>query len=139
MPGDFPGISSEAYGTIAKGQSKAEFLEGELAKDIGRRNFIPNLLLHEFEALLLTRIEPFEQWTDDDRVLEPLRAARRTLEPEDVNDGPQTAPSKRILSAMRGYQKTFHGPLIACDIGLDAIRDACPHFDRWLRRLEALV
>jgi hypothetical protein len=25
---------------------------------------------------------------------------------------------------MPGYQKTFHGPLIACDIGLDAMRQA---------------
>lgn len=138
LPGDFPGIGSKAYSVIANGQHKAEFLEREMASDIAQRNFIPNLLLHEFEALLFTRIEPFEQWTDDDSMLEPLRAVRRAMAPEDINDGPQTAPSKRILAAMAGYQKTFHGPLIACDIGLDPIRAACPHFDGWLRTLEAL-
>lgn len=34
-----------------------------------------------------------------------------------INDDPSTAPSKRILALMPGYEKPFHGPLIACDIG----------------------
>ncbi|MCB1953924.1 MAG: DUF4276 family protein, partial [Rhodocyclaceae bacterium] len=77
-------------------------------------------------------------WTDDDRVLEPLRTIRGTTSPEDINDSPHTAPSKRILATMAGYQKTFHGPLIACDIGLDAMRRECPHFAGWLQKIEAL-
>jgi hypothetical protein len=109
-----------------------------MVQDIGLGNFIPNLIVHEFEALLFTDIKPFEQWTDDDRALEPLRMARRHAAPEEINDGRETAPSKRILAAMNGYQKTVHGPLIACDIGLDAIRAACPHFDAWLAKLERL-
>jgi hypothetical protein len=68
-----------------------------------------------------------------------LRQIRATTSPEDINDSPETAPSKRILAAMSGYQKTFHGPLIACDIGIDPMRAACPHFDQWLRALEGLV
>ena len=139
LPGDFPGKGSIAYPGEANGHRKAEFLETELARDIDQRNFIPNLLVHEFEALLFTQIDAFEQWTDDDQVLEPLRKVRRTLSPEDINDSAQTAPSKRILAAMPGYQKTFHGPLIACEIGLDSIRTACPHFDSWLRTIEALA
>jgi hypothetical protein len=139
LPGDFPGKSSTAYPATGSGQRKAEFLEAELATDIGQRNFIPNLLVHEFEALLFAQIDAFEQWTNDDRVLEPLRAVRNTTSPEDINDSSNTAPSKRILAAMTGYQKTLHGPLIACDIGLDAIREACPHFDEWLKKIEALA
>lgn len=138
LPGDFPGKSSPAYPSTGNGQRKAEFLEAELAKDIAQRNFIPNLLVHEFEALLFVQIDAFEQWTDDDRVLEPLRAIRGTTSPEDINDSPHTAPSKRILATMAGYQKTFHGPLIACDIGLDAMRRECPHFAEWLQKIEAL-
>lgn len=138
LPGDFPGKSSPTYLHTRNGKRKAEFLEAELAKDIGHRNFIPNLIVHEFEALLFVQIEAFEQWTDDDRVLEPLRAVRNTTSPEDINDSPLTAPSKRILTVMTGYQKTFHGPLIACDIGLDAMRRECPHFAQWLQKIEAL-
>jgi hypothetical protein len=139
LPGDFPGKSSPAYPALASGQSKAQFLEAELARDIGERNFIPNLLVHEFEALLFAQIDAFEEWTDDDRVLEPLRTVRKMASPEDINDSVHTAPSKRILNAMPGYQKTFHGPLIACAIGLDSIRAACPHFDRWLTTIEGLA
>ncbi len=139
LPGDFPGMSSADYPKMGSGRQKAEFLEAALTQDIGQRNFLPNLLVHEFEALLFVRVEAFADWTDDDRVLEPLRAVSATTAPEDINDSPQTAPSKRILAAMPGYQKTLHGPLIACDIGLDAIRAGCPHFAGWLNRIESLV
>ena len=139
LPVDFPGKSSAAYPTVGSGAQKAQFLELELASDINFRNFLPNLLVHEFEALLFVQLDMFELWTDDGRVLDSLRAARRTQAPEDINDSPHTAPSKRILAVMKGYQKTFHGPLIACDIGLDAMRQDCPHFHAWLSKIEALA
>lgn len=139
LPSDFPGKSSPAYSAMSGGTRKAVFLEAELGKDVALQNFIPNLLVHEFEALLLTSIDAFESWTDDDDVLEPLRVLRAGTPPEDVNDSPQTAPSKRILNVWPGYQKTSHGPLIACDIGLPALRDACPHFGAWLGKIEALA
>jgi len=139
LPNDFPGKSGIAYPANGSGRNKATFLESELGRDIGRRNFIPNLLVHEFEALLLVRLDAFEQWTDDDSVLDPLRAVRRTTAPEDINDSPDTAPSKRILAVMDGYQKTFHGPIIAGDIGVDEMRAACPHFAAWLLKLEGLA
>lgn len=139
LPSDFPGCKDPAYPATGSGRHKARFLEAEVGRDIDQRNFIPNLLVHEFEALLFVGLDAFRQWTDDDGMLEPLRAARRSTEPEDINHSPHTAPSKRILAAMNGYQKTVHGPLIACDIGLDAIRRSCPHFSGWLSKLEALA
>jgi len=48
-------------------------------------------------------------------------------------------PSKRILHAVQGYQKAEDGPFIAERIGLNVMRSKCPHFDEWLKRLEALV
>lgn len=138
-PGDFPGKTSADYPAMGSGRQKAEFLEAALARDIDQRNFVPHLLVHEFEALLFVRVEAFADWTDDDRVLEPLRAVSATTAPEDINDGPHTAPSKRILAAMPDYQKTIHGPLIAGDIGLDAMRAACPHFAEWLSRIESFA
>ena len=100
MPSDFPGKGSPACPASANGRCKAEFLETELARDVVLPNFIPNLLVHEFEARLFTRVEAFEHWTDNDHVLEPLRAVRRNTSPEDINDSPHTAPSKRILAAV---------------------------------------
>jgi Domain of unknown function (DUF4276) len=139
LPNDFPGKGNLEYPSMGSGQQKAEFLQSKLAEDIDHRNFVPNLLVHEFEALLFTNIDAFQIWTNDDCILEPLRNVCSHTSPEDINDSQQTAPSKRILSAMPSYQKTFHGPLIANDIGLDAMRAACPHFNHWLNILESLI
>ncbi|MEI2418001.1 DUF4276 family protein [Orrella sp. JC864] len=138
LPEDFPGKRDVRYPVQGAGWQKAVFLERALAKDVAQQNFIPHLFVHEFEALLLVDIAAFKPWTDDDDVLEPLMALRRKAEPEEINDGPGTAPSKRILAVWPQYQKTFHGPIIAGEIGLDRIRGACPHFSGWLDKLEAL-
>jgi len=137
VPADFPGKANPACLSQRNGQQKAAFLEAEFGKDISSRNFIPNLLVHEFEALLFTQLDPFTQWLDD-KDLEKLRKIRKTTAPEDINDTPSGAPSKRILSAMRHYKKTTHGTEIANTIGLNSIRAACPHFDGWLKTLECL-
>lgn len=139
LPQDFPGKGIPTFPRTATGHQKALFLETQLALDVGQPNFLANLMVHEYEALLFTQPDLFSKWTDDATLVETLkRALAAAGAPEDINDGPQTAPSKRILAAMPGYQKTFHGPLIACDIGLDAIRQACPHFHTWLLAVEAL-
>lgn len=139
LPDNFPGKAHPDYLHQVGGHKKALFLEQAWSEDIQCRNFIPNLLVHEFEALLFTDIQVFEQWTDNDCLLNPLHEIRRTLAPEEINENPDTAPSKRILAAWQGYQKTFHGPLIACDIGLDSIRSACPHFNQWLLKMESFI
>lgn len=139
LPGSFPGKNSTSYPSSGSGRRKALFLEHAWADDIGRSNFIPNLLVHEFEALLFSDIGAFELWADKEKSLKPLRAISKSTAPEDINDGPQTAPSKRILAALPNYRKAFHGPLIAGEIGLDAIRAKCPHFDGWLRKIDSLV
>ena len=139
LPADFPGKAAPAYPAHASGSAKAQYLEAQLRQDIAEPNFLPNLLVHEYEALLLTQPAQFEQWTSNETVPVTLaQAVAQAGSPEDVNDSPHTAPSKRILAVMPEYQKTFHGPLIACDIGLDALRQACPHFHAWLLAVEAL-
>ena len=68
-----------------------------------------------------------------------LAAEIGSLPPEDVDDGPTTAPSKRLESHLGDYQKTAMGPLVLHDAGLDVIRAACPRFHAWLERLESLM
>ena len=138
LPQDFPGKTDAALAQHETGARKAAMLERALAADIGQPRFIPNLLVHEFEALLFSNLNAFKTWVDDDCTVERLLAGTGGRAPEDINDAPATAPSRRILAAMNGYQKTLHGPLIAIDIGLDTIRARCPHFDGWLKKLEAL-
>lgn len=141
LPGDFPGKNAAGFPAKGTGKQKADFLETRLAADINEPNFIPYLMVHEFEALLFVKPNAFGDWTEDSQgIVDSLAAIAQSHEtPENINDGPQTAPSKRILGLMPGYQKTFHGPLIAAEIGLDSLRQACPHFNSWLLRLEQLV
>jgi hypothetical protein len=97
-------------------------------------------MVHEFEALLFVKPEAFGDWTDSQGLVDSLVAiARAHTTPEHINDSPETAPSKRITRLMPGYEKPFHGPLIAAEIGLDLLRQACPHFNSWLQSLEELT
>ena len=57
---------------------------------------------------------------------------------EDIDDGAHTAPSKRILTLIPEYSKPVAGPQIAREIGLQAMRRECLHFNNWLTKLEAL-
>ena len=135
LPNDFPGLD----GRVADAHEQVVRLELALLQDIDAPNFIPNLMLHEFEALLFSAPEKIAEWLDDQALLAPMAAIRGAFAtPEHINNSPQTAPSKRILALVPHYKKTVDGPLIAEDIGLDAIRAQCPHFNNWIERLLAL-
>ncbi len=109
--------------------------------NIERRFILSYVQLHEFEALLFSDVGKFEYvldgWSDD--VRHTLAAIRNQFNtPEDINNHPATAPSKRILRtfAPGTYSKTVHGPIIAEEIGIDIIRQECPGFNLWLEKLE---
>jgi len=57
--------------------------------------------------------------------------------PEDINDSPVTAPSKRVRELIPGYEKPLYGALAVLEIGLDRIRRECPHFNDWIVALES--
>ena len=58
--------------------------------------------------------------------------------PEEIDDDPNSAPSKRILQLSQRYQEVLHGNIAAQRIGLALMRQKCPHFGEWLDRLESL-
>ncbi len=95
---------------------------------------------YEFEGLLFSNVDAFANAIDaSEESIEKLRSIRvKFSTPEDINDNSETAPSKRILKIIRQYEKVVDGPLIAMEIGLDAIRAECPRFSDWLTRLESL-
>ncbi len=66
--------------------------------------------------------------------LERIRGKFST--PEDIDDSPDTAPSKRIEALLPRYRKRIDGPLLAQTIGLETIRLECPRFREWMQRLE---
>ncbi|MDE1484662.1 DUF4276 family protein [Xenorhabdus bovienii] len=137
LPTDFPDYNEQQNNAASERVVK---LEQAFADDIGQSNFIPHLLLHEFEALLFCQPEKFADWLDNSAPIAALQAIKSEFDtPEDINNSPQTAPSKRILAIIPHYHKTLHGPLIAGDIGLDTIRSQCPHFNQWLETLTGLI
>lgn len=95
---------------------------------------------HEFEALLFSDVSAFARVPDFPRNVDSALAGVRAqfVNPEDINDSPDTAPSKRILDAVPDYNKVTDGPDIAREVGLEAMRKECPRFAAWLARIESL-
>jgi hypothetical protein len=111
----------------------------DMGPDFNRHRFIPFIVMHEFEGLLFSDCAAFGQGVGRADLIESFQNIRNQFEtPEDINDSPLTAPSKRVETLIPGYQKPFHGNLAALEIGLEKIRAACPHFRDWLTKLEAL-
>ena len=137
LPKDFPGrnTASKIIGHI----ERATHVERELAKDVNDHRFIPNILIHEFEALLFSSPGTIANVLLDETIRESLENQAAAFgSPEEINDSPSTAPSKRILALCSVYRKALHGPSIAAKIGLANIRARCPHFDAWVDRLEKI-
>lgn len=136
LPSDFPGIDSRPSGSA---YDKARHIETEWKRGIDNPRFNPYLMVHEFEALLFAKPEELGRALYQSDMLPELEKIRNGFPtPEDINDNPITAPSKRIAGLCPGYQKTLHGPLITQRIGLEIIRRECRHFDDWLTWLEGL-
>lgn len=132
-----------------KGRSKKQ-LEQDILNQaqslIGQRfnaHYVrPYIQMHEFEALLFSDISRFQLhdgWNNESET-KLQRVCNRFATPEDINNGIQTAPSKRLDDIFPGYgkNKTLYGPLIAKDISLAKIRQACPLFNNWIGQLEKL-
>jgi hypothetical protein len=139
LPDDFPGMSDRPTGSS---KDRVEHVERAWASSVEHRRFVPHLALHELEAWVFASPSYLEAWMFDDdaaviAAIAAVAAAHQT--PEDIDEGVQTAPSKRLRNAFAAYQKTLHGPLALSAIGIDRIRAVCPHFVQWLARLEAVA
>ena len=136
LPDDFPGKDTLPVGTP---YDRVRYLEEAFKNNIGFRRFLPFLVLHEFEALVLVAPEKLgivlPQYRDK---VPALEGNIGSLPPEEIDEGSETHPAARIRRYFPGYQKRLHGPRVVQDIGLDRIRRQCPHFDEWLCQLEAL-
>lgn len=111
----------------------------KMGKDFDSRRFVPFIVMHEFEGLLFSDCELFARGVGREALAASLQAiCDQFSSPEEINDSPQTAPSKRVQTLIPGYEKPFLGNLAALEIGLDKIRTACPHFQDWLTQLEQL-
>ena len=116
-------------------------LLADVAKDLGgefeARRFLPFVIMHEFEGLLFSDCVVFAETIARPQLTQTLQDIRQQFAtPEEINDSPITAPSKRVEELVSGYQKPLFGTLAALRMGLATIRRECPHFRDWLERLE---
>lgn len=110
----------------------------EMGDNFNPNRFIPFVMMHEFEGLLFSDCERFGRGIGRPELTVQFQAIRdQFASPEEINDSPQTAPSKRVISLVEGYEKPLLGTLAVLEIGLGPIRRQCPHFDGWVSRLEA--
>jgi len=138
---DFPG-RDEAEKLRANPRARVRFLEKSFADEFADPRVIPHLQLHEFETILLASPEELELFLENAKAaIDELTAAvRQANEVELVNDGENTAPSKRIAACFPLFArlKTTVGVEWAQCVGLERTRQLCPHFHEWLLKLEAL-
>jgi hypothetical protein len=135
LPDDFPGMSTRPNSTPL---DRVLHVEKHIHEDFeAPRNFLPFLALHEFEAWLFSSREELPNTLTQPQKSADFAAIRDSFDdPEQINEGPQTAPSKRIVQLFPGYRKVLHGPAAAKRIGMEAIRAECPHFNAWYGHLE---
>ena len=135
------------YGFRGKGNHSPDQLEARIGSQIASLSrahlgsvAYPYVQVHEFEGLLFSNVDVFAHVLHLPKgAVESLRNIRSGFPtPEDINDERATAPSKRIMQVVPVYDKRMYGPRLAGAIGLSAIREACPRFNRWMTWLESL-
>jgi hypothetical protein len=119
-------------------------MRDDLVAEMGRRfdaeRFVPFVVMHEFEGLLFSDCAAFSRGIGRPHLESGLREIRdQFASPEEINDSPVTAPSKRVEALVPGYDKPLFGTLAVLEIGLAHIRAECPHFNGWVRQLESLA
>lgn len=101
--------------------------------------FMPYIQMHEYEALLFSETTALPEVMRDEDSKEQLDEIRAEFtNPEEINDSPVTAPSKRIEGIYPYYRKPLHGVLAAKRITVEVMIGECPHFNEWVTALGEL-
>ena len=133
-----PGLSTEAKAERIEQHFYAE-VASELPDELRPDRFFPYIQMHEFEGLLFSDPVALAKGLYRGDAADELKAIREQFEsPEDINDNSQTAPSKRIATAVGRYNKPVGGSLAALEVGLDSIRQECTRFNAWVTKLLTL-
>lgn len=115
-----------------------------MGADFDRRRFLPYIQFHEAEAFLFVAPNETAMLLGNPELSAELDLIVREHETcEHIDDGPTTAPSKRIEAIFPSYKKgksiNAHLPRVCARVGLETIRTACPLFHSWLEQLESLA
>jgi hypothetical protein len=145
LPQDFPNYLESTE--IPDKNKRLNFLEKSIVEEIENSksakfpNLIPYIQLHEFEALIFSSPVGIDAlFTKDQIDFQELNKIFDLHEnPEEINNDPLTAPSKRLIKHIRGYNKIVDGVLILDEIGLETVLKKCPRFSYWVQLIIAKV
>ena len=127
--------------------NRASLIEEALRNDFSKQarsgaadRFLPFILVHEFEALCFADCDAFCNGIGQPDMAKAMKAIRDAFEsPEEINDSPETAPSKRIIDLHPSYEKPVEGNIGILEISLEKLREECRHFSDWISDLEEIV
>jgi hypothetical protein len=141
LPVDFP-----KYSEIIELNDKLEVVDklehaivddiSEIFGDVSNKLF-PYIQLHEFEAFVFAANHILFDFYDDKEA--DFAALKKVVadypNPEDINQGKMTAPSKRLHQFIPGYSKVNHGVAIIQNAGIEVLFQKCPRFKAWVEML----
>ncbi len=140
----FPGTPVPSH---LQNVQKVEHIERAVMDDVCRQipdfrpdvRLIPYLSLHEYEGLLFSDPDVFALSLRQPHLASSFHGIRNEFPtPEDINNNPETAPSKRVVRIYSAYKKVIEGTIAARAVGIQKMREECAHFRDWVRRLEGL-
>lgn len=143
LPNDFPKYKDSLK--ICDKYARTDFLEQSFARDLNEdERFIPYIQLHEFESLVFCGLQYLTDiYPNCERGVQGLKMALlKQPNPELINNGAETAPSKRLIKAIErdskikyNYNKPKTGRYVTQNVGIDELRSKCKHFDQWVIKL----
>jgi hypothetical protein len=123
LPAAFPGWDEARKKRLPI--DRVQILERALQDKFPDPRFLPYIQLHEFEALLYCDLSQLQKRLNKvDQGIAALMQEVAHLQPEEINEGAHTAPSKRIIRHLPVYERTKVrvGAPAAAAIGLPALR-----------------
>lgn len=141
LPKDFP--KYEESTKIVDKVDRLSFLEKAIVEDIEKEkgesfpNLVPYIQLYEFEALVFSSLHGISSlFGENEADFEKIERIIDThTNPEDINNDPTTAPSKRLLKLIKGYNKVVDGIMIIEENGIENVLKKCTRFNSWVEML----
>lgn len=132
LPTDYPCYTTDSH----KIEQIEKAVKETISEIVESTCFLPYIQRHEIETLMYTNMDGFSLVVDDEEILKELQEIiEKYPNPEDINGGAETAPSKRLMK-MFPYEKTSDGEMILEALNIDDIRAKCPRFNEWMKKLE---
>ncbi len=132
------------YGFNDRPTNDIDELEEMIFELFNDNRLIPYIQQYEFETLLFSKPEYYEDYFNDSYVADKMKQIIEEFQEdiEKINDSPQTAPSKRIEKLFdevgEPYDKVLHGEGIARDIVIKHIINRANRFREWVEKIKAL-